>query len=99
VRSLEGIDRHDLLRLAEIAAETAPAPIRSRLVLGRGPWDSPAVSDRPWQHSGDDDEQDGPLPAVVILEPGYGAELPLTSEEEGMLGWWQIGFSPNSWTS
>jgi hypothetical protein len=34
------------------------------------------------------------LPAVVILEPDYGAELPLTSEEEGMLGWRQTGFSP-----
>jgi hypothetical protein len=34
------------------------------------------------------------LPAVVILEPDYGAELPLTSAEEGMLGWQQTGFSP-----
>ena len=34
------------------------------------------------------------MPAVVILEPDYGAELPLTSEEEGMLGWRQTGFSP-----
>ena len=33
------------------------------------------------------------MPAVVILEPDYGAELPLTSEEEGMLGWRQTGFS------
>ena len=38
------------------------------------------------------------MPTVVILEPGYGAELPLTSEEEGMLGGRQTGFSPNSWT-
>ena len=34
------------------------------------------------------------MQAVVILEPDYGAELPLTSEEEGMLGWRQTGFSP-----
>ena len=34
------------------------------------------------------------MPAVVIVEPDYGAELPLTSEEEGMLGWRQSGFSP-----
>ena len=33
------------------------------------------------------------MPAVVILEPDYGAELPLTSEE-GMLGWRRTGFSP-----
>jgi len=52
------------------------------------------VSERPWRRPGQDDEQDGPLPAVVILEPDYGAELPLTSEQEGMLGWRQTGFSP-----
>ena len=52
------------------------------------------MSERPWWRAGQDDEQDGPLPAVVILEPDYGAELPLTSEEEGMLGWRQTGFSP-----
>jgi hypothetical protein len=45
------------------------------------------VGERPWWRPGQDDEQDGPLPAVVILEPDYGAELPLTSEEEGVLGW------------
>ena len=33
------------------------------------------------------------MPAVVILEPDCGAELPLTSEEDGMLGWRQTGFS------
>lgn len=52
------------------------------------------MSQRPWWHSGQDDEQDWSLPAVVILEPDYGAELPLTSEEEGMLGWRQTGFPP-----
>jgi hypothetical protein len=52
------------------------------------------VSERPWWHSGQGDEQDGPSPAVVILEPDYGAELPLTSEEAGMLDWQQTGFSP-----
>jgi hypothetical protein len=36
---------------------------------------------------------DEPLPTVVILEPDYDAELPLTSDE-GMLGWQQTGFSP-----
>ena len=34
------------------------------------------------------------MPAVVILEPDYGAELPLTSEAEGVLGWQQTRFSP-----
>jgi hypothetical protein len=34
------------------------------------------------------------LPPVVVLEPDYGAELPLTSEQEGMLDWQQTGFSP-----
>jgi hypothetical protein len=34
------------------------------------------------------------LPAAVIPEPDYGAELPLTSEEGGMPGWRQTGFSP-----
>jgi hypothetical protein len=52
------------------------------------------VSERPWWHSGQGDKRDEPLPAVVILEPDYGAELPLTSAEEGMLGWQQTGFSP-----
>jgi hypothetical protein len=33
------------------------------------------------------------LPAAVILEPDFGAELPLTSEE-GIPGWRQTGFSP-----
>src|SRR6266542_6449680 len=28
-----------------------------------------------------------------VAVPDYGAELPLTSEEEGMLGWRQTGFS------
>jgi hypothetical protein len=51
------------------------------------------MDERPWWHPGRDDEWDEPLPAVVILEPDYGAELPLTSEE-GMLGWQQTGFSP-----
>ena len=52
------------------------------------------VSQRLWWQSGQDDEQDWPRPAVVIVEPDYGAELPLTSEEEGMLGWRQTGFPP-----
>jgi hypothetical protein len=52
------------------------------------------VSERPWWRPGQDDEQGAPLPAVVILEPDYGAELPLISEEEGMLGWRQTGVSP-----
>jgi hypothetical protein len=68
------------------------------LVLGRGLWDSPAREPRPWWHSGQDDEQDWRLPAVVILELDYGAELPLTSEEEGMLGWRQTGFPLSFWT-
>lgn len=51
------------------------------------------VSGRPWRHSGQGDQQPEFLPAVVILEPEYGAELPLASEE-GMLGWEQTGLSP-----
>jgi ABC-type lipoprotein export system ATPase subunit len=51
------------------------------------------MDERPWWHPSRDDECDEPLPTVVILEPDYGAELPLTSEE-GMLGWQQTGFSP-----
>lgn len=51
------------------------------------------MDERPWWHPSRDDEWDEPLPTVVILEPDYGAELPLTSEE-GMLGWQQTGFSP-----
>ncbi len=60
----------------------------------RGLWDSPGVSEGPWWHPGRNDEWDEPLPTVVILEPDYGAELPLTSEEEGMLDWQQTRFSP-----
>ena len=52
------------------------------------------MSERPWWRPGQDADQYGSLPAVVILEPDYGAELPLTSEDEGMLGWGQTGFSP-----
>jgi hypothetical protein len=51
------------------------------------------MDERPWWHPSRDDEWDEPLPAVVILEPEHGAELPLTGEE-GMLGWQQTGFSP-----
>src|ERR1700727_1782332 len=36
-----------------------------------------------------------PLPAIVIPEPDYGAELPLTSEEEGTLGWLQTAYPPH----
>jgi hypothetical protein len=59
-----------------------------------GVWDSRGVGERPWRHPAQDDEWDEPLPAVVILEPDYGAELPLTSEDEGMLCWQRTGFSP-----
>jgi hypothetical protein len=51
------------------------------------------VSEKPWWHPGQGDERGESLPAVVILEPDYGAELPLTSEE-GMLSWEQTGLSP-----
>jgi hypothetical protein len=51
------------------------------------------MDERPWWHLSRDDEWDEPLPAVVTLEPDYGAELPLTSDE-GMLGRQQTGFSP-----
>ena len=51
------------------------------------------MDERPWWHPSQDDERDEPLPAVVILEPDYGAELPLT-REAGMLGWHRAGFSP-----
>ena len=60
----------------------------------RGLWGSPGVSEGPWWHPGRNDEWDEPLPAVVILEPDCGADLPLTSEEEGIPGWQQTGFSP-----
>ena len=56
------------------------------------------MDERPWWHPSRDDEWDEPLPTVVILEPDYGAELPLTSEE-GMLGWQQTCSPRNSWTS
>jgi hypothetical protein len=46
------------------------------------------MDERPWWQSSRDDEWDEPLPTAAILEPGYGAELPLTSDE-AMLGWQQ----------
>lgn len=51
------------------------------------------MSEGSWWHAGEDDDWAEPLPPVVILEPDYGAELPLTSEE-GMLAWLQTKFSP-----
>ena len=52
------------------------------------------MSDRPWWHSGQGG-WDGPLPAVVILEPDYGAGLPLTSEDEGT-AWIVSGLLPRT---
>jgi hypothetical protein len=50
------------------------------------------VSRKPWWHPDDGDDWDEPLPAVVTLEPEYGAELPLGGE--GVLAWQRTKFSP-----
>jgi hypothetical protein len=50
------------------------------------------VSRKPWWHPHDADDWDEPLPAVVTLEPEYGAELPPGGK--GVLAWQRTKFPP-----
>jgi hypothetical protein len=67
--------------------ELPSAPVRALNL-----WEGSVVSRKPWWHPDDDDDWDEPLPAVVTLEPEYGAELPLGGE--GVLAWQRTKFSP-----
>lgn len=53
--------------------------------MGQNPW---------WHPTEDDRDRDQPLPAIVVLSPDYGADLPLWGEGFGNIAWQFSKFPP-----